>query len=190
MSSMTKQEAIEILTEMRDWNDYITQSDALQMAIDELEKKPAANSEDAISRQAVLDAMATWDWQELYLPIHFKQLLENLPSVSCSEKPNRCGDAISRQAAMDGLGKYHDGADLHIDGLTYAYDLVCKLPSVSTEKTGRCKDCKYFEYDSFEKINGMQLIVAHEICSKWADGCKTREDGYCFLFEPKTQEVE
>lgn len=133
MSSMTNQEAIEILTEMRDWNDYITQSDALQMAIDELEKKPAANSEDAISRQAVLDAMATWDWQELYLPIHFKQLLENLPSVSCSEKPNRCGDAISRQAAMDGLGKYHDGADLHIDGLTYAYDLVCKLPTVSTE---------------------------------------------------------
>lgn len=134
---MTTQEAIEILTEMRDWNDYITQSDALQMAIDELEKKPAANSEDAISRQAVLDAMATWDWQELYLPIHFKQLLENLPSVSCSEKPNRCGDAISRQAVMDGLEKYHEGAALHIDGLTYAYDLVCKLPSVSVaEKTG------------------------------------------------------
>lgn len=138
---MTTQEAIEILTEMRDVNDYITKSDALQMAIDALEQKP-------------------------------------------------CTDAISRQAMLDGLEKYHEGAALHIDGLTYAYDLVCKLPTVSTEKTGRCKDCKYFEYDSFEKINGMQLIVAHEICSKWADGCKTREDGYCFLFEPKTQEVE
>lgn len=84
---MTTQEAIEILTEMRDVNDYITQSDALQMAIDELEKKPAAS----------------------------------------------CEDAISRQAVMDGLEKYHEGAALHIDGLTYAYDLVCKLPSVSTE---------------------------------------------------------
>jgi hypothetical protein len=105
--NMTKQEAIEILTEMRDLNDYITQSDALQMAIDALEKEPAANSEDAISRQAVLD----------------------------------------------GLEKYHDGADLHIDGLTYAYDLVCKLPSVSTGKPCedaisrqaaivRCKDCR------------------------------------------------
>ena len=82
---MTKQEAIEILTEMRDWNDYITQSDALQMAIDALEQKP-------------------------------------------------CTDAISRQAMLDGLEKYHEGADLHIDGLTYAYDLVCKLPSVSTGK--------------------------------------------------------
>jgi hypothetical protein len=73
---------------MRDWNDYITQSDALQMAIDELEKKPAANSKDAISRQAV----------------------------------------------MDGLEKYHN-TDMNIDGLTYAYDLVCKLPSVSTGKS-------------------------------------------------------
>lgn len=43
-------------------------------------------------------------------------------------------DLIERQAVMDGLEKYHEGADLHIDGLTYAYDLVCKLPSVSTEK--------------------------------------------------------
>lgn len=90
MSSMTKQEAIEILTEMRDWNDYITQSDALQMAIDALEQKP-------------------------------------------------CTDAISRQAVMDGLEKYHDGADLHIDGLTYAYDLVCKLPSVNMGKLDKAK---------------------------------------------------
>lgn len=50
---------------------------------------------------------------------------------------------------------------------------------------GRCKDCKYFEYDHVEKVNGIPLIVAHEICSKWGDGCKTKEDGYCFLFEPQ-----
>lgn len=98
---MTKQEAIEILTEMRDWNDYITQSDALQMAIDALEQKP-------------------------------------------------CTDAISRQAVMDGLEKYHDGADLHIDGLTYAYDLVCKLPSVITEKLDKAKsEIRYGESKAY-----------------------------------------
>ena len=37
---------------------------------------------DCISRQAAIDALATWDWQELYLPIHFKQLLEELPPAS------------------------------------------------------------------------------------------------------------
>ena len=49
-------------------------------------------------------------------------------------------DLIERQAAIDGLEKYHEGADLHIDGLTYAYDLICKLPSVSTEKTATCTE--------------------------------------------------
>lgn len=53
---------------------------------------------------------------------------------------------------------------------------------------GHCKDCKYFEYDSAVKVDGAPLIVAHEICSKWGNGCKTREDGYCFLFEPQESE--
>lgn len=55
-------------------------------------------------------------------------------------------------------------------------------------KTGHCKDCKYFEYDSVAKVDGVPLIVAHEICSRWGDGCKTKEDGYCFLFEPQESE--
>lgn len=32
---------------------------------------------------------------------------------------------------------------------------------------GLCKNCKYFEYDSVAKVDGIPLIVAHEICSKW-----------------------
>ena len=55
-------------------------------------------------------------------------------------------------------------------------------------KTGHCKDCIYFEYDSVAKVDGEPLIVAHEICSRWGDGCKTREDGYCFLYEPQESE--
>ena len=58
------------------------------------------------------------------------------------------------------------------------------IPSAEP-KTGHCKDCKYFEYDSVAKVDGIPLIVAHEICSKWGDGCKTKEDGYCFLYEPQ-----
>ena len=57
-------------------------------------------------------------------------------------------------------------------------------------KTGRCKDCKYFEYDSVAKVDGIPLIIAHEICNKWGDGCKTKEDGYCFLFEPQESEKQ
>ena len=39
------------------------------------------NKGDLISRQAVLDEIEKWDWQDLYLPIHFKQILDDIPSV-------------------------------------------------------------------------------------------------------------
>ena len=59
-------------------------------------------------------------------------------------------------------------------------------------ETGYCKDCKYFEYDIVEKINGIPVIVAHEICKRWGagwgSGCKTKADGYCFLYEPQESE--
>lgn len=46
-----------------------------------------------------------------------------------------------------------------------------------------CKDCKYFEYDTVAKVDGIPLIVGHEMCKRWGDGCKTSENGYCFLAE-------
>ena len=58
-------------------------------------------------------------------------------------------------------------------------------------KIGHCKDCKYFEYDSFANIDGVPIVIAHEICKRWDNkywGNKTKEDGYCFLFEPKEGE--
>ena len=46
----------------------------------------AENKGDLISRQAVLDELEKWDWQELYLPIHFKEnILDNLPTYSFPE---------------------------------------------------------------------------------------------------------
>lgn len=61
---------------------YIKEIDHLRKYIVKLETQIVEQEPctDAISRQAAIDAMATWDWQELYLPIHFKQLLEELPS--------------------------------------------------------------------------------------------------------------
>ena len=95
-----------------------------------------------------------------------------------------CDDVVSRQAVLDIVcGVYEkDGW-----GGSNFYKAIKELPSVRPQepKTGHCKDCKYFEYDSVAKIDGVPLIVAHEICNKWGDGCKTKEDGYCYLFEPK-----
>ena len=72
--------------------------------------------------------------------------------------------------------------------LLNAEQFIHMLPSVNSQPTtGHCKDCKYFEYDSVAKVDGIPLIVAHEICNKWGEGCKTGEDGFCFLFEPKAE---
>lgn len=106
-----------------------------------------------------------------------------------------CEDAISRQAAnilVDELARAISDERCYISrGRSTAsimQDILDLPPVKPQEKTGHCKDCKYFEYDSVAKVDGIPLIVAHEICSKWGDGCKTKEDGYCFLFEPQESE--
>lgn len=67
---------------------------------------------------------------------------------------------------------------------------VAIAPAVDAEHIVRCKDCKYFECDHFEKINGfpIPIVVAHEICTKWSAGCKTLSEGYCFIGERKDGE--
>jgi hypothetical protein len=101
-----------------------------------------------------------------------------------------CEDAISRKDLIEFLEKV-----TVTDGITFETGFkqiltdIRNAPSVQPkQKMGRCKDCKYFEYDSVAKVDGIPLIVAHEICSKWGGGCKTKEDGYCFLFEPQESE--
>lgn len=35
---------------------------------------------DLIDRDEIYKALALWDWQDLYLPVHFKELVEDLPT--------------------------------------------------------------------------------------------------------------
>lgn len=60
----------------------------------------------------------------------------------------------------------------------------------------RCKDCKHFEYDHFDAVyfptetgeaERVPLITAHEICTRWGDGCKTDQNGFCFMAERKEE---
>ena len=115
--------------------------------------------------------------------------------IVCGVKP--CEDAISREAVYSILKEYHideeeiesamdDCQNLTVNGIASDVSL---LPSV-TQKSGKCKNCKYFEYDSVAKVDGIPLIVAHEVCNKWGGGCKTSEDGYCYLFEPQESEEQ
>lgn len=65
-------------------------------------------------------------------------------------------------------------------------DMWCSTLGDAVKKgtpTGECKTCKYFEYDHVDKVNKIPLITAHEICTRWGEGCKTAENGFCFLYE-------
>ena len=91
---------------------------------------------------------------------------------------------IERQAAIDvieagRLTKLID-AETAVNGLK-------ALPSAQPEII-RCKDCKYFELDHFEKTRKfpVPIVVAHEICMKWGNGCKSSVDGWCFMAERRT----
>lgn len=52
----------------------------------------------------------------------------------------------------------------------------------------RCKDCKYFHYNKAYNIQGFS-IMGNSVCDKWANGCRTDEDGYCFLGERREDET-
>ena len=100
-----------------------------------------------------------------------------------------CEDAISRKPFTDsticeGISCNECAFNRKDKGGCMLEERVMKLPSIQPEpKTGHCKECKYFEYDSVSMVDGIPLIVAHEICSKWGDGCKTNINGWCFLAE-------
>ena len=92
-------------------------------------------------------------------------------------------DLIKRQDAIESVGFYscHSG-----DKLLFADNALKNIQSVDAVEVVRCKDCKYFELNHWDGI----IITAHEICNKWADGCKTNKDGYCFLGERKTNDSQ
>ena len=100
------------------------------------------------------------------------------------------GDTISRQAAIDALRDAENHAfNNFYKGLVKAHKIIADLPPAQPEII-RCKDCKYFELNHFEKVDGfpIPIIVAHEICMKWGEGCKSSADGWCFMAERRTDD--
>ena len=94
-------------------------------------------------------------------------------------------ELIRKQAVLNMIDneqfeRYFTHAELEL--LSRMWLAVNAIPSVDAMEVVRCKDCKYFELNHWDGI----IITAHEICNKWADGCKTNKDGYCFMGERKT----
>ena len=95
-------------------------------------------------------------------------------------------DLISRQAAIEAV----DDLPNCYNGFSDTYDKSCiiglleELPPAQPEII-RCNECKHFEYDHPYIIQGIP-VLGHEVCNAWGDGCKTDENGYCFMAERRT----
>lgn len=111
------------------------------------------------------------------------EVLEMIEALAPAEPTSEQIEEYCRRRCLTILSNEFYAAMMRIVDMKPAWPL-------DKPKIIRCKECKYFEYDSVAKVGGIPLIVAHEICNKWGDGCKTSEDGWCFLAEQKESENE
>lgn len=131
-----------------------------------------------MTREQALNYMRSSGWSEEQIDTVVSALVSSPENPNKSEIKQKC-DRINSLASVLPYAPHRE-----------IQELLCEIMdmfSVSTEKTGRCKDCQYFQHDSIAIVDGIPLIVAHEICTTWGDGCKTREDGYCFMYTPKVE---
>ena len=124
-----------------------------------------------------------------------------IEALRYSEFPNN-SDTISRQAAIDalvGITRFKTKHELMqrvnasvqdeqgwLGAVAECLDEIEDLPSAQPEII-RCKDCKHFEYNHPYIIQSIP-VLGHEVCNAWGDGCKTDENGYCFMAERRTDE--
>ena len=98
-------------------------------------------------------------------------------------------DIISRQAAIDAVNAYFSISEINrtVQNMTSVQDIIKRLPSAQPGII-RCKDCKYFEYNKTYVVQGIP-VLGHEVCNAWGDGCKTDENGYCFLAKRRADKL-
>ena len=60
---------------------------------------------------------------------------------------------------------------------------------LNSERVVRCQDCQYFLYDKLYMVEGLPLM-GNLVCEKWGNGCRTDENGYCFMGERKEDAEE
>lgn len=92
-----------------------------------------------------------------------------------------------REKVLKGLEICARGCSEHCDYWDQRYDRQEILIADALEQLRHqpeiihCQNCAHFETDHWELVDGIPLIVAHNVCTKWGDGCATSPDGYCFL---------
>ncbi|MEE1047191.1 MAG: hypothetical protein U0M60_07175 [Clostridia bacterium] len=64
---------------------------------------------DLIRKDEICKALALWDWQDLYLPVHFKKLVDECPTVGGGYTEQNVRDAYT-DGYSDGIQKGYENA--------------------------------------------------------------------------------
>jgi hypothetical protein len=186
---ITREEALdelELLATKKRFKLTPGEASALDVAIKVLEQKPC---EDAISRADAIDLFGhgrEWTEQEA------QEAIRSLPPVRsiCQRQQNDvpdtnvgrmdCKDAISRRAVKEQMIKY----GFHAPDMTVTEFVEDLQPVNPQQKTGHCKDCKWWKDSDGSFRRG---IGAESKCPM--NRIEVYEgNGYCFMFEPRESE--
>lgn len=72
--------------------------------------------------------------------------------------------------------------------LLYKPDYKSVSVDVTTKELIKCKNCKHYTVeDVWSDIDGVPILAANQVptCKRWANGCMTESEGYCFMAERK-----
>ena len=120
------------------------------------------------NEEAIKRIQQDLDVNKKYLSKEYKEAL-NMAIEALS------ADAVSREFYEEAIKANH--------GLAQE---LCELKASADRQTiVRCGECKYFNENSWESVNGTPLIVAHAICQFWGNGCKTNPQAFCSFGERK-----
>lgn len=76
------------------------------------------------------------------------------------------------------------GREMSIDEAKKTFDTIIDVqPTVDAVEVVRCKDCRHFHYNKVYEVDGIPLIMGNLVCDKWGNGCRTAENGWCYLGE-------
>ena len=106
------------------------------------------------------------------------------------KKANENGETPTWNDAVSLIGSLPSAdavsRDVHVGIVN---ELVKRIEELKADfvKVVRCKDCRHYTEDVWKEFGGTPIIVAHQICDFWADGCKTDPNGYCSYGERAEQ---
>ena len=89
--------------------------------------------------------------------------------------------AITRNANSFGEIEYFSSLATLI-AVTDCISSVNAQPTIDAVSVVRCKDCKHYLRNELYAIEGIPLMC-NEVCKKWGGGCRTDENGFCYMGE-------